>query len=321
MWKHFTRKEYVNDKLIYRKPFSKYCIVLLLAINLTVLLLFAAYSMSYYALFVLSPYYKEKIQSKYSNTVMKNSSISTEYRNGSFVSTANGSSITYDNETTIAYDKGMFSKNYNFKRAVRHADGYEGFSGFTCFMFFLNVLIVCSYKLISWVKKKLIKRYSELDMCKSATITRRRKEYLNDKILHITAETDAHIARILSEESVVIFSHLNISHPNVMKRTLLRREIHYNLKKFMFYETWEEMPGNMPPFIDIVAYMRDILNGTQYLHDSHIYHLNIAPENILIVADVENPLGIAKIANFHHAIFDDKHIIENQKVGLDWIYR
>lgn len=313
MWKHFTRKEYVNDKLIYRKPFSKYCIVLLLVINLTVLLLFAAYSMSYYALFALSPYFKEKISSKYANTIMKNSSISTEY--------GNQSSITYENETSNAYDKATIRKNYNFKSAGRHADGYEGFSGFTCSMFFLNILIVCSYKLIGWVKRKLIKRYSELDMCKSSTIARRRKEYLNDKILHIAAETDAHIARILSEESVVIFSHLNISHPNVMKRTLLRREIQYNLKKFMFYESWEEMPGNMPPFIDIVAYMRDILNGVQYLHDSNIYHLNISPENILIVADVESPSGIAKIANFHHAIFDDKHIIENQKVGLDWIYR
>lgn len=322
MWKHFSRREYVNGKFVYHKPFTKYCIMLLLAFNMSVLLLFGLGSISYYTVvFAFSPHFKEKMLSKYPDTIVKNKSTSSTYDIETSTTYHNRTSTAYDNGTSSAYDNGMFSKKYNFKMATRYSNGYRGISAVTFFVATLNILIVCCYKLFIWVKIKIIKRCAELDMSKSSIITKRRKKYLHDKILDIAVDTDAHISKLLSEENFGIFSHLNVNHPNLLIRILPRQEIHYNLKKFMFCETWEEMPGNMPPFIDIVAYMRDILNGVQYLHDCHIYHLNISPENILIVADVNNPSGIAKIANFHRATHTDKRTVENQKVGLDWIYR
>lgn len=287
MWKHhFSSREYVNNKLVYRKPLTMYCTVFLLAFNVIALLLFGIGGISYYALLAFSPSFREKMISKYPNMIVKNK-----------------------------------SGNGTCKWAARHSEEYEEFSDFTCIMFAFNGLIIFCYKAFTWVKLKVIKWNSELDMSKSSIISLRRKIYLHDETRDIAADTDAHISKLLSEENVAIFSNLKISHPNVVIKKLSRQEIHYNLKRFMFYETWKAMPGNMPPFIYIVAYMQDILSGIQYLHDCHIYHLNISPENILIVADVDNPSGTAKIANFHHAMHTDNYLVVKQKVGLDWIYR
>ena len=110
-------------------------------------------------------------------------------------------------------------------------------------------------------------------------------------------------------------------HRNMMLNPLLHRDVYYNLEKFMFSQLWDDMPGNLPPFIGIAVYLRDTMLAIKYLHGRPLYHLAICPRNIFIVRCPENPSGIVKIGNFPFTTYSDKGIVENQRVGLGWIYR
>lgn len=41
-------------------------------------------------------------------------------------------------------------------------------------------------------------------------------------------------------------------------------------------------PGNFMPIPDVIRFMVDILRGLEYLHELHLYHSDIKPQNILI---------------------------------------
>lgn len=188
-------------------------------------------------------------------------------------------------------------------------------------MIMLDMFLIFYYKICKILKTQIIKSRSELDKEKSTIFSERRKKYLQIKSRSISIDAEFHISKLLSEESVAIFEDLNVSHQNIFINTETNPEILYSLKKFMFYIAWEYIPGHLPPFIDVIIYMKDILNGIKYLHDNHIFHLNLCPENILIVESLGRASGMAKISGFEFSIHSEKRTVEHQKVGLEYLYR
>ena len=187
------------------------------------------------------------------------------------------------------------------------------------FLLVTDCLIFAWYCLSCRAKLKAIKKLAELHEEKCSCYTKKRIEFLREKTKDISADIEDHISRLLSAEKKAVF--INIDHFNFLLNPLPREDIYYNLKKFMFSLTWEDIPLDLPPFIDIVTYFRDVMIAVNYLHDRRIYHLAISPENILIVKCPVNPYWTVKIANFQFATQTDSGIVDKEKVKVDWIYR
>ena len=54
--------------------------------------------------------------------------------------------------------------------------------------------------------------------------------------------------------------------------------------------------------MNTVVYIRDILDGIQYLHDRQKYHLNLCLENIYIKPNVVNNSERVKISGFEFSV-------------------
>lgn len=202
-----------------------------------------------------------------------------------------------------------------------------------------DLLLFSFYKILMWIQLKSVKSESKLNMERISFLSKRRTTYLNINTLYKTFYSDEfneirtsrriaedaglYISKLLFEEHPDVLSGLN--HPNIyinpLEGVFTRYHIYYDLKTLMFQKTWEKMPGNLPPLTDIVIYIKDILNGVQYLHDHQIKHLNICPENILVMECPYRESGIAKILGFDFAVKTDQRIVDHQKVGLEWTYR
>lgn len=293
-----TSKKPVNGKLVFYKPSLFYCIILCAFVQIIFLAVSAFQQISRSTYYKISPKLMTKIITKYPDTVEKNESI-----------------------TFSEYDVTTPSENDGLQRVEEIHETKWILSDEITEIIILDIFLVFYYKICKIWKIKIIKHISGLDKEKSTIFSGRRMKHLHLKTRSISIDAELHISKLMSKESIAIFEDLNVSHQNLFINTKANPEILYNLKRFMFYLTWEDIPGHLPPFIDIVVYMKDILEGVQYLHDNHIYHLNISPENILIVECLGRVSGIAKISGFEFSTHSHKRTVEHQKVGLEFLYR
>lgn len=258
----------------------------------------AIQKISYIAYYKTSPKFIVKIDEKYPDTIENNESI-----------------------ILNEYDGTTPSESDDFETVEEMHETKSSFLNEISDLIMLDIFLLFYYKICKIVKTEIIKRRSGLDKEKSTIFSERRKKYLELKSRSISIDAELHISKLMSEESVAIFEDLNVSHQNIFISTEANPEILYNLKNFMFYLTWEYIPGHLPPFIDGIIYMKDILNGMKYLHDNNIFHLNLCPENVLIVESFGRGSGMAKISGFEFSIHSEKRTVEHQKVGLEYLYR
>lgn len=192
-----------------------------------------------------------------------------------------------------------------------------------CFYIILEII----YYIHTRIRLKSLMVESKLNFKLVKILRKKRTSYLNPSgneirtSRRLAKDAGVYVSNLLFEEHPDVLPVLN--HPNIMPPAGVVTDYHiyYDLKKLMFQKRWQDLPRNLPPLIDIVIYIKDTLNGLQYLHDHKIYHLNLCPENISIVSCPNRHSGIAKICGFDFAIKTDVRIVDYQKVGLEWIYR
>lgn len=298
MDKYLKHKRHVNGKLVFYKPSLFYCFTLYAFVHIIFLAFLTFQKISFSTYYKISPNRKAKINAKYPNAIEKNETI-----------------------TFSEYDGSTPSENGGFERVEEIHEMKLTLSDEIIIVIILDIVLILYYKMRKIWKVKIIKCSSGLSKDKCTIFSGRRMRHLHLKTRSISIDAELHISKLMSKESVAIFKDLNVNHQNLFINTKENPEILYNLKKYMFYLTWENIPGHLPPFIDIVVYVKDILEGVQYLHDNDIYHLNISSENILIVECLGRASGMAKISGFEFSTHSKKRIVEHQKVGLEFLYR
>ena len=187
------------------------------------------------------------------------------------------------------------------------------------YLLLINVSIILFYKINVRFAIKSLKRRSKLSYKKILQLSEKRRNYLKFNTGRNVMDSEYQILNLISKEKLVVFA--NLKHRNLLLKPPEFDPVFFNLKDIIFQLTWKHIPGNLPPHVNIVVYIRDILNGLQYLHDRQIYHLNLCPENIYIKPSEANDSGRVKISGLDFAIKTKQRTIDYQKVGLEWIYR
>lgn len=187
------------------------------------------------------------------------------------------------------------------------------------YFFYLTSLMKINYSRITDVMLELFRLRSEVDSEKVKAFSEKRQRYWKRQNTSVSKQAEIHTSKALPCDKFFILSCLN--HENLMVFLQPQDQIYYDLRQFMSYLTWENLPAHFPPHIDIVTYARDILRGAQYLHDRHIFHLNITPENILIASNPKCGSGTAKITGFTYVHRNVQHEVNYSAIGLKPIYR
>lgn len=253
----------------------------------------------------------------------------------------------HPSELVSTYQRMMQNFTVSNKNDTSSDNNFRNFPDYTMlFVYYVfiylvptDLLLFILYKILKWFRQIPIKSEYKLNMERISALSKRRTTFLNISTLYKTfygeqgneirtyrrtaVDAGLYVSNLLFEEHPDVL--LGLNHPNLdinpLEGVFTVHRRYYDLKEFMFLNTWEKIPSSLPPLTDIVIYIKDILEGLQYLHDHQIYHLNICPENIWIVVCPNRHSGIAKIIGFDFAVKTDQRIVDYHKVGLEWTYR